>query len=328
MHDDRELVEERITRELHRAGAAARPPRAPPADRRGRAVARRARRRSPSASGGARRGATTWFRFTGEVPGGVVGPARRGADRPRLPARRPRASSARGSSATPRAGRCRASTRAARRCPCAGEPGPVELVVEAASNPTFPQFRAVAAGLARHRRRPAAVPPRPGRAGASSTPTPRRCVHDLDVLDGVMRTLAARRPAPGAAPRARSSRALDVRRPAARRRRRRRRGPRRARAGARRAGPVAAPTASSPPATPTSTRRGCGRCRDGAQVHPHVRLGGGADGRRARLPVLVLAGPAVRVDRRARARSCSPASPTRSPPGSGSRSAACGSSRT
>ena len=46
--------------------------------------------------------------------------------------------------------------------------------------------------------------------------------------------------------------------------------------------------------------------RDRPQVRSHVRLGGGADGRRARLRVLLLAGPAVRVGARARARPLRP----------------------
>ena len=85
--------------------------------------------------------------------------------------------------------RCRESTRAARRCRCAGSPGPVELVVEAAANPLLPQFRPSPLGS-------------PATAGDRLLYTLDRAelvwvdsdaealLHDLDVLDGVMRALA------------------------------------------------------------------------------------------------------------------------------------------
>ena len=138
--------------------------------------------------------------------------------------------------------------------PVAGEPGPVELVVEAASNPMFPQFRPSPLGS-------------PDTAGTAELYRLERAelvvvdddaealLHDLDVLDGVMRTLplddprrARIRVAIVAALDVVGRARLDV--AAARGRPSRRRWP--CRRGQE-------PTASSPPATPTSTRRGCGR---------------------------------------------------------------------
>ena len=259
MHDDRELVEERITRELAERVLPLVHPRAPPA--RPSRPGRRSTTLAPFAVG-ERWGppwGTTWFRFTGDVPAAWSGRRVEALlDLGFRPTRR--ASSARASCATARAGRCRASTRGARPSPCAGEPGPVELVVEAASNPIVPAVPPVAARA--RRRRPAIEPLyRLDRAELVVVDADAEALlHDLDVLDGVMRTLAARRPAPGADPR-RHRRGRSTCSPARRRvRRRGGRRPGRARAGARRCPPGPAPTASSPPATPTSTRRGCGRC--------------------------------------------------------------------
>ena len=256
-------------------------------------------------------------------PAAWCGPARRGGDRPRLPADAPGFQCeglVRDAQGPAGAGHPPARARPCRSTPVAG---PVELVVEAASNPSFPQFRPSPLGS-------------PDTAGDAPLYRLDRAdlvvvdadaealLHDLDVLDGVMRTLAARRPAPGAA--AARARARARRRSPGRRRPRRHGGRRAAGARRRRRPADAARTASSPPATPTSTRRGCGRCRE--TVRKCMRTFASAvraDGRRPRVPLLVLAGPAVRVDRASASPSCSPASPTRSPPGSGSRSAACGS---
>ena len=73
--------------------------------------------------------------------------------------------------------------------PVRGQPGPVELVVEAAANPTFPQFRPSPFGS------PATAGDQPlyrlERAELVLVDADAEAlVHDLDVLDGVMRTLA------------------------------------------------------------------------------------------------------------------------------------------
>ena len=73
--------------------------------------------------------------------------------------------------------------------PVRGEPGPVELVVEAAANPTFPPFRPSPLGS------PATAGDQPlyrlDRAELVLVDADAEAlVHDLDVLDGVMRTLA------------------------------------------------------------------------------------------------------------------------------------------
>ncbi len=186
MHDDRELVEERITRELHErvlplVHADHRPltvEAGPSLDE-----------LSPFAVG-ERWGppwATTWFRFTGEVPPAWAG-------------RRVEAWLDLGFRIDAPGFQCEGLVRDSKgrpvqgvhprrqAVPLGGEPGPVELVVEAASNPTFPQFRPSSLGSP---------------ATASGGPLYRldradlvlvdadveALVHDLDVLDGVMRTL-------------------------------------------------------------------------------------------------------------------------------------------
>ncbi len=137
-------------------------------------------------------------------------------------------------------------------------PGPVELVVEAASNPWFAQFAPSPLGS-------------PDTAGDAPLYRLRRAelvvvdsdaealVHDLDVLDGVMRTLPLDDPRRARAPRGHRPGPRPRRPPARRLRRRDRRRPRRAGRPALPRRPVPAPTGSSPPGTPTSTRPGCGR---------------------------------------------------------------------
>ena len=206
-------------RELDRARAAARAPasasRSP--SRPGRAST--TSRRSPSGAAGARRGARRGSASRETVPAAWSGRRGRGAPRPRVP-RRLAGLPVRGPAfATRRVARCRASTRAARRWPFRGEPGPVELVVEAASNPMLPQFRptplgspatagsaplyrlrARRAGRRRRRRRgPAARPRRPRRRDAElPLDDPRRARiraaigRALDVLAAATRRL--RRP--------------------------------------------------------------------------------------------------------------------------------------
>ena len=67
---------------------------------------------------------------------------------------------------------------------------------------------------------------------------------------------------------------------------------------------------------------------DRAQVHPHLRFRAAADGRLPRLPVRVLAGGAVRVDAAGAPGAVRPHAARRPSPASGSRSAACGWRRT
>ncbi len=234
----------------------------------------------------------------------MVGPPRRGAHRPRLPARHPRlpvrgararrqgASGAGDPPAPPgraaargaRAGRARRRGRGQSR---------------AAAVP------AVAARLARHRRRPAAVHARPGGARAGghrrrgAPPRPRRARRG----DARARR---RRPAPGPHPHEHRAGARPAR-PAARRLRRpARRRPVGAGGCARRPGAGERPPRDRHRARPHRHRVAVAAAGDRAQVHPHVRLGGRPDGLRARVPVLVLAGAAVRLDRRARARAVRP----------------------
>ncbi len=187
MHDDRDLVEERITRELHE--------RVLPlvhADRRPLTVeaGRSLDGLSPFEVGG-RWGApwaTTWFRFSGEVPAAWSG-------------RRVEALLDLGFRLDAPGFQCEGLVRDAKGRPLQGVhprrqavpvttgPGPVELIVEAASNPAFPQFRPSPMGS-------------PDTAGdvplyrldraelVLVDPEAEALVHDLDVLDGVMRTLA------------------------------------------------------------------------------------------------------------------------------------------
>ena len=325
MHDDRELVEERIRRELTERVLPLVHPGARAARRRGRAVARRAgavrRRRPLGAAVGDdvvpvhRRGA-----------GAVVGPARRGARSTSASGSTRPASSARASFATARGDRSRASTRAARRCRSATSPGPSSWSSKRRPTRLLPQFRPSPLGS-------------PATAGdrllyrldraelVLVDPDAEALLHDLDVLDGVMRALALDRPAPGPPP-ARASCGPSTWSPAAG-------GATTARAARAVLGPaLAAPAPGEHPPgrrhrpRPHRHRLAVAAAGDGAQVHPHVRLGGRADGRRPRLPLL-------RARRRSSTRgspsaspSCSPASPRRSPPASGSRSAGCGSSPT
>jgi alpha-mannosidase len=187
VHDDRELLEERITRELtERVLPLVHPQRialdveaGPSPDH-----------LAPFAVGG-RWGppwGTTWFRFTGEVPAAWSG-------------RRVEALVDLGFRADSPGFQCEGLVRDAKGRPVQGvhprrqavalpgEPGPVELVVEAASNPLLPQFRPTPLGD-------------PATAGREPLYRLERAelvvvdddaealVHDLDVLDGVMRTLA------------------------------------------------------------------------------------------------------------------------------------------
>ena len=181
------------------------------------------------------------------------------------------------------------------------EPGPVELVVEAASNPILVQFRPSPLGS------PATAGTEPlyrlDRAELVVVDADAEALlHDLDVLDGVMRTLALDDPR-RARIRVAIVRALDVlAAPAGRLRRRGRRG--------------AAPPSADALAVPARS----GAHRVVATGHAHidtawlwplgetvrkctrtfasaVALMDEAPG----LPLLVLAGPAVRVDRGARA---------------------------
>ena len=164
-----------------------------------------------------------------------------------------------------------------------------DLIIEAASNPTFPQFRPSPLGsLATAGEAPLYEFTRADLVVVDEEAE--ALLYDFTVLDGVMRTLAVtdRRRlrllsvlargldaiAGGAAP---AERAIDPRSGAGEPDRRTgapgdRHGSRAHRHGVAVADP-----------------------RDGAQVRAYVRLGGGVDGRRARLRVLLLAGPAVRV---------------------------------
>ncbi len=180
------------------------------------------------------------------------------------------------------------------------EAGPVELVVEAASNPILVQFRPTPLGS-------------PATAGDAELYRIERAelvrvdtdaealLHDLTVLDAVMRTLPLDDPRRSRI-RVAMVRALDVlAHPPGGCDDAGRRGARGRRAGARRARPVRCP--SRPRHRPRPHRHGLAvaAARDRAQVHPYVRVGGRPHGRGAGLPVLLLAGPAVRLDRRARA---------------------------
>ena len=304
MHDDRELVEERITREVaERVLPLVHPQRLPLTVEAGPSLDDLA----PFAVG-QRWGppwGTTWFRFTGEVPAAWSGRRVEALldlgfrlDSPGLPVRgpRPRRQGPAGAGHPPpppgRAGRRRAGPGRARRR------GGVE--------PDAPAVPPDAAGLAGHRRRPAAVPARPGRAG---------------------RRRHRRR---GAGPRPRRARRRDAHA-----------GPRPTPAGPASGPPSPGPSTSSPgrragattspsppaPRWPTvlAVPARSGAHRVVATGHAHidtawlwplaetvrkctrtfasaVALMDAEPG----LPVLVLAGPAVRLDRRARARAVRP----------------------
>ena len=254
MHDDRELVEERITRELtERVLPLVHPERRPLTVEAGPTLDEVV----PFAVG-QRWGppwGTTWFRFTGAVPAAWSG-------------RRVEALLDLGFAADSPGFQCEGLVRDVKGQPVQGihprrqavavpsEPGPVELVVEAASNPMFPQFRPSPLGCCGHGRHGSAVPPGTRRArlrrrrcrGAAARPRRPRLAHAH---------ARPRRPAPGADPGGDRQGA-------------RRAGPRCARRCARQRAPCSSrssrcerapvPTGSSPRVTPTSTRRGCGRC--------------------------------------------------------------------
>src|SRR5262245_10635255 len=187
MHDDREVVEERITRELtERILPLVHPERRPLDVEAGPSLADV----QPFAVGD-RWGppwGTTWFRFAGEVPAPWSG-------------RRVEALIDLGFRLDSPGLQCEGLVRDAegqpvqgihpRRTavPVASEPGAVTLIVEAASNPTFPQFRPSPMGS------PATAGDRPlyrlDRAELVVVdPEAEALVLDLTVLDGVMRTLA------------------------------------------------------------------------------------------------------------------------------------------
>ncbi len=206
MHDDRELVEERITRELtERVLPLVHPQRRSLAVEAGAALDQL----GPFAVGQpwGRPWATTWFRFTGEVPMAWSG-------------RRVEALLDLGFRADSPGFQCEGLVRDAKGRPVQGVhprrqavlvtsgPGPVELVVEAAANPLFPQFRPSPLGD-------------PATAGTDPLYSLERAelvvvdsdaealLHDLDVLDGTMRTLALDDPR-RARIRVAIARALDV----------------------------------------------------------------------------------------------------------------------
>lgn len=186
MYDDRPLVEERIARELtERVLPLVHPERVPLAVEAGPTLDELA----PFEIGG-RWGApwsTTWFRFTGGVPAAWAGG-------------RVEALLDLGFAADAPGFQCEGLVRDAKGRPVQGihprrqavpvraEPGPVELVVEAAANPMFPQFRPSPHGS-------------PATAGTAELyrltraelvrvdPTAEALFHDLYVLDGVMRAL-------------------------------------------------------------------------------------------------------------------------------------------
>ncbi len=196
---------------------------------------------------------TTWFRLTRRRTGELVGTPDRGDHRHRV-RRRLAGLPVRGA----RSGR--------RWPPGSGHPPPAPgrthrrrerqqstSSIEAASNPMFPQFQPSLLGspdtagdkqLYRFNRADLVVVDPDGEA----------LLHDLNVLDGVMRELPVRDPRRTAAAAHRRARAR-----CRRGRRRARRRPRHRRPGARHCRPGRARTTSSPPATRTSTRRGCGR---------------------------------------------------------------------
>jgi alpha-mannosidase len=187
MHDDRELVEERITRELAERVV----PLVHPRRRAFHVEAGPTPERLAPFSVGRRWGppwTTTWFRFTGSVPADWSG-------------QRVEALIDLGFRADSPGFQCEGLVRDAKGRPVQGihprrqavavpgEPGPVELVVEAAANPLFPQFHPSPLGS-------------PATAGAEPLYRLERAelvvvdadaealLHDLDVLDATMRTLA------------------------------------------------------------------------------------------------------------------------------------------
>ena len=211
MHDDRDLVEERISRELSERIVPLVHPQRRPLDVEAGASLDDVVPFEIGARWGAPWG-TTWFRFSGEVPGEWSG-------------QRVEALLDLGFRMDAPGFQCEGLVRDEKGRPVqgihprrqavrvAGTPGPVVLVVEAASNPAFPQFRPSTLGS-------------PDTAGSglctdSSGPSSslvdaaaEALLYDLDVLDGVMRALPlddprrarlrrllAQRPRPRRAPR-------------------------------------------------------------------------------------------------------------------------------
>jgi alpha-mannosidase len=187
MHDDREVVEERISRELtERVLPLVHPERQPLAVEAGPSLTE-----LQPFSVGDRWGppwGTTWFRFTGEVPAGWSGGRVEALidvgfrlDSPGFQCE----GLVRDSEGQPVQGIHPRRTAV----PVASEPGTVSLIVEAASNPAFPQFRPSPMGS------PETAGDRPlyrlDRAELVVVdPEAEALVLDLTVLDGVMRTLA------------------------------------------------------------------------------------------------------------------------------------------
>ncbi len=186
MHDDRDLVEERISRELSERIVPLVHPQRRPLD----VEAGASLDDVVPFEIGARWGApwtTTWFRFSGEVPGEWSG-------------QRVEALLDLGFRMDAPGFQCEGLVRDEKGRPVqgihprrqavrvAGTPGPVVLVVEAAANPAFPQFRPSTLGS-------------PDTAGTRQLYRLERAelvvvdaaaealLYDLDVLDGVMRTL-------------------------------------------------------------------------------------------------------------------------------------------
>ena len=250
------------------------------------------------------------------------GPPGRGRDRPRVqPESRP-VSSARGSSSsattTVRGARCQGIHPRRTNYPLDASTGDVTLLLEAASNPSFPQFRpsplgsldtAGEAPIYRFRRAELVV----------VDPDAEALAYDLEVLDGVMRTLRLDDPR-----RVKMLRALEACARSAPRRRRRARD-RCSRWLDTRPTPTAGPPLDRHRARAHRHRVAVADPRDAAQVRPDVRVGDRVDGRLPRVPVRRVERPALRVDRGVPPRRCSSASPNGSSAASGCRSAACGS---
>ena len=222
---------------------------------------------------------TTWFGFTGEIPAALGRAARRGDHRPRVPRRRGRLP-VRGAR-----GRRRRTSGAghppAAHAPTASTPRP------ARSRSGSRRRRTPPSGSSSHRHSARSTPPVTLRSTGSGGPTScsidrdaEALVHDLDVLDGLMRAMPLDRPAPRPAACAPSN-AHSTRR---RRRRRRRASPCCARCSARRAGAgahhvVATGHAHIDTAWLWPIRETMRKCI------AHVRSAVRADGRRPGVPV-------------------------------------------
>ena len=318
-----------------RAGAPSRPRRARPVRHHGLVRARRARRVRGGDGGGLR--ALPARRRVGSpvghdvVPlhghgaGGLGGRPRGGGARPRLPLRRRRLPG-RGPGVD-------------RRWPAAGRPSPADRGAAAGREgrrarggrarggrqPVVPELPAVTDGIARHRSRHTDLPPPPGRPGR---PRPRG-LRPRPGRRGPRRDHA--RPATGgSSPRPPAADVGAGLRPARPRRRRQHggAGPGGARPRARPAGP--SQRAHDGRRRPRAHRHGLAvaAAGDGPQVHPHLRVRRAPHGRRARLPLRLLAGRAAGVDPRPPPAPLRPHPARRPRPGSGSPSEACGSSRT